>query len=118
MQLHHVEEFEERLHEVDPVRGPVVRPVKKLRQGAASCISHGGVDYEISPDGTFEVPPEVGAEFLGRPGWYEGPNPLGAGEIVLPDPKLAEVEAERDELQAKLAEVAAQGKPKAKAPAA
>jgi hypothetical protein len=77
MQIHQVEEHTVNVHKLDPVYGMRLHQERALRRGTTARISHPGFDpIDIGPDGTFDVPDEVGAHFVGRPGWYEGPNPF------------------------------------------
>jgi hypothetical protein len=87
MQIHQVEVFDELRREIDPARGIVARREQVIRKGGATRIAHEGVTYEIDPDGSFDVPEEVAAVLVGKPGWYEGPNPFPAEVEAQPKPR-------------------------------
>ena len=84
MQIHQVEVFETNQHVLDPTRGMLLRKEQQLRRGSAASISHPDheEDFEIGPDGTFDVPTDVALFYVGdgsgpgQPGWYAGPNPF------------------------------------------
>jgi hypothetical protein len=76
MRVHQVEEFTTNVHKLDPVRGMLLHHERGLRRGSAASITHDGETYEIASDGTFDLPADVAAAIVGRPGWYEGPNPF------------------------------------------
>ena len=76
MKVHHVVEEEKLEHVIDPEHGHVARKVKAIRTGSSCAIAHDGETYEADETGTFDLPPELAAEMLAKPGWYEGENPL------------------------------------------
>jgi hypothetical protein len=80
MQIHHVETAYEDRFVLDPALGPVKRREQVMRQSGIDRIMHDGKTYERGPDGTFEVPDEVGAFLCGRSlangSFSPGPNPF------------------------------------------
>jgi hypothetical protein len=76
MQIHEVQVFDEKRYEVDPKRGAVLKHDQVLKRSGTEAIAFEDVTYAIEPDGSFDVPPEVGTFYCSRPGWYEGPNPF------------------------------------------
>lgn len=64
--------------EVDPIEGGRFVRRDVIKPADDHAIAHDGKTYIIDEDGTFEVPHEVGAWFLKRDGWYEGPSPFPA----------------------------------------
>lgn len=76
MQIHQIQEFKNPKTILDPSRGLVLTHERVLKQSSTSAIAFDGVTYEIGEDGSFDVPDEVGQYYVGRPGWYEGPNPF------------------------------------------
>jgi hypothetical protein len=78
VKIYQVIATEELRHEVDPIKGVRARKETVLARGGSTSIADGeGGTYEIGPDGSFEVPDELGHFLLKQPGWYEGVNPLG-----------------------------------------
>jgi len=76
-QIHQVIASEQLRHEIDPLKGSIVRRDKVLKKGDVHGISAGdGQEFEIQADGTFDVPEEVAGFFLKQPDWYPGPNPF------------------------------------------
>lgn len=77
-QIHQVEEYTELKHDLDPVRGMVLRSERKVLKGGTVAISHPDYDevFEIGPDGSFDVPDDVAAFLVKQPSWFEGPNPF------------------------------------------
>jgi hypothetical protein len=76
-QIHQVIASEEARHEIDPLRGSIVRKEQVLKRGSVEKIAspeHGG--FSISDDGTFDVPEELAEFYLKQPDWYQGPNPF------------------------------------------
>lgn len=80
MQIHEVQVFKKKSHHLDPEKGLVLQTQDIVKRSDTSVISFDGVEYEVDDDGTFDVPDEVAAFFIGTPGWYEGPNPFNEAE--------------------------------------
>lgn len=79
MKIHQVVETFENLHEIDPRKGPVLRKERVLKEGSTTAIddpTHG--HFEIGPDGSFDVPDELGVFLCRTPDWFEGPNPFAS----------------------------------------
>jgi hypothetical protein len=86
MKIHQVVASDEIRREVDPRRGLVARKEKVLQPGHPAAISspeHG--QFECGPDGTFDVPDELGEWLcsLGH-GWYRGANPFAVEDQQTP----------------------------------
>ena len=77
MQIHQVHTKDVDRWVLDPGLGPVKQKTQIMTKATTHCITHEGIEYHIQPDGSFEVPDEVGAFYVNRPhdGWYEGPSP-------------------------------------------
>lgn len=53
----------------DPMRPGHSAFDRRMDASGAHKILHNGKEYAADDDGWFEVPDEVGAYFIGRPGW-------------------------------------------------
>jgi hypothetical protein len=62
-----------------------------------TVLNHMGVDYHRGPDGSFDVPPEVGEQLVGFPHWSRDYEAAG------PDAERAAMAARIAELEALLA---------------
>jgi hypothetical protein len=90
MKIYCIEETPEERSSLDPVFGPVKRAETMKKASSIDRISvpahvfasspAGGV-WEIQPDGTFEVPDDVGKSMTIRPGWHEGLSPFPTGDL-------------------------------------
>ncbi len=74
--IHNVEVYDEKHYELDPVRGAVLKSEQVLKPGGAQVINHDDVEYEVSADGSFDVPDEVAELLLKQPGWFSGASPF------------------------------------------
>jgi hypothetical protein len=78
MKIHQVVESTELKHVIDPIRGMTVHREQVLKPGVAATIDHPEHGtFEINPDGSFDVPDELGEWLCNTPGWYEGSTPFG-----------------------------------------
>lgn len=75
MQIHEVVEQLEQKHELDPRHGVRLRTERVIVPSTTHVIAFDGETYEAE-NGTFDVPAEVAEFYLGRPGWFSGPNPF------------------------------------------
>ncbi len=82
MQIHHIITTNVDRFVLDPTLGPVKRRELVMKQSDVQTIASGGHTYEMQPDLTFEVPPELGNFYLTHKdkdgSWHEGPNPFAA----------------------------------------
>jgi hypothetical protein len=79
MQIHQVEALDQLRHVVDPQRGVLATRETVFKQGTTTQVTHPTLGaFDIDPDGSFEVPEELGRFLCAGPGWYEGPNPFAA----------------------------------------
>jgi hypothetical protein len=86
VKIHQVVVTETPHYEVDPVLGVKRTTSKDMLPGSASVISAGDHGtFEVGSDGAFDVPNELGEEFLRMPGWFPGANPF----VVEPAAKQA-----------------------------
>jgi hypothetical protein len=93
MLIHQVETDTVIRHEVDPFRGHVAKRVEVLKQGTTSAIKfHDDREFE-AVDGSFDLPEDVAAYFLGTPGWYAGASPFDQ-EVFDTNPDRSEVASE------------------------
>ncbi len=116
MQIHHVERTYENEHVLDQTSGRVrLKRTPLLGPSAVRVITYDQDVYSVQPDGSFEVPAEVGHFYLEQDGWFQGENPFA--ERLLAEHEAAEqtasAERKADEDRAK-GEAA---KAKAKTPA-
>lgn len=127
MQIHQLEVVTEHEHVLDPRRGMVLKAIEKLQPGSITGITYDDDTYLCGPDGTFEVPGEVGEYYLRQKGWNVGPNPFAeqllreheAAEKAAAEERAAEEaraakEAEDKEAAARAKEAAAKKAPAAK----
>ena len=89
MQIHPViETFEDR-YVLDAERGPVRRRETILGHPGSESIVCEDNTYFADADGTFEVPNDVAAIFVGKRtgviSWHEGPSPFGMPAIGSPE---------------------------------
>lgn len=95
MQIHHLEVGRVYENAIDDRTGRVVRrATEQLQPAGTTGITHDGVQYNRQPDGTFEVPQEVGAYYLRQDGWQPGPNPF-AEQILAEHDATAQAEADQ-----------------------
>lgn len=93
MKIHQVIATQEPRHDVDPVRGVILRMETVLKAGTALTIAGGDHgSFDIGEDGAFDVPDELGEFLLSTPGWFEGTNPFYDGSVVVPEPEPEPVE--------------------------
>lgn len=76
MKIHHVIETTQDRWEVDPVRGPGRVRSAIVRPSDVHRLVFKKKTYDIGPDGSFDVPNEVGKFYVGKLGWYEGVLPV------------------------------------------
>jgi hypothetical protein len=76
-QIHEVQVFDEKRYEIDPHRGAVLKHDKVLKRGTTAALDYPGHGvFEVSDDGSFEVPDEVADYYTSLPDWDRGPNPF------------------------------------------
>ncbi|MGO9903487.1 MAG: hypothetical protein ACLP0J_28255 [Solirubrobacteraceae bacterium] len=78
---------------LDPDRGMVQRRELVMQASDVHAIKHGDEQFEVAPDGTFDVPAHVAAHFLRQPGWHEGSNPFAEVEPEPGKPARAKTKA-------------------------
>jgi len=77
MQIHHLQVEKVWESVLDPRTGRIVRKSEdQLAPATTAALTYDGVQYNRDPDGSFEVPGEVGAYYLKQDGWQVGPNPF------------------------------------------
>jgi hypothetical protein len=90
MQIYNLQETYEERWILDPVTGPakrreaVVKPSGMDRISVpagvyASCPQ--GKVFEVQPDGTFEVPQDIGEFYVRQPGWHSGASPFPSDDL-------------------------------------
>jgi len=78
-QIYHAETTTVERYVLDPTLGPIKRREEALKPSGTWRIgAPDGATFERGADGTFEVPDEVAAFWLRRPGWHEGASPFAA----------------------------------------
>ena len=84
MQIYHCETTEVDRWVLDPTLGQVKRREQVIKPSGTCTISVPAGQFESTPDGgtfeaeadTFDVPDDVAAYFLARPGWGQGVSPF------------------------------------------
>jgi len=91
VQIHNAKASTKLTWALDPVRGPIQQTERVIERATTSAISvpkkgfascPEGATFEIQPDGTFEVPDDVGAFYTRMPDWHAGPSPFPPLEMV------------------------------------
>lgn len=124
MQIHHLEVERTYENTIDPRSGKVVRRLADpvLAPAGTVGITFGGEEYRRQPDGTFEVPAEVGAYYLKQDGWFVGENPFAEQLQAAHDTQVGdaaeqkaadEARAVTEEEEARAREAASKKPPKA-----
>lgn len=123
MQIHHLEVKRTYENVIDPRTGKVVRRMSEPQLAPASTsgiTSEDGEQFNVAPDGTFEVPHEVGAYYLKQDGWFVGSNPFAEQLLAEHEAREQAAVAEREADEARAAQEAAEkaaAEKKAKTPA-
>jgi hypothetical protein len=94
----------------DPVRPGHTVFDRRMDSSKTHAISHNGKEYEADPDGWFDVPDEVAAYFLTRPGWC---SPEMVDEEVVAGRIRADAADQQPSTREKLESKAAPRKPRA-----
>jgi len=85
MRIYHVHETWRDEWESDLDRGMVKVRRRVLEPSNQIRLTHDGVTYEVQPDGSFDVPEEVGTFYVGPPvaraGWHTGVPPFALNEV-------------------------------------
>lgn len=91
MKIHRVIESHKDEWEAHPDLGLVKVRRTVMQPSDDAAIVHDGKQYSVSEDGSFDVPPEVGAFYVGRLGWHTGPSPFAVETPTKPQRRTAEV---------------------------
>lgn len=94
MQIYHVQSTVEDRHDVDPLKGIVVRREEILKESSLERLSHPEHGtFERRADGTFEVPDDFGRFLLSRRMadgvWKQGKSPFAKAPEAVEAPKGA-----------------------------
>lgn len=82
MQIYRVIRSTKDSYDIDPDRGMVLKRIEAMLPADDDRIVHEGVTYEVQPDGTFNVPQDLGERFTAAwdSSWKVGANPFFAEE--------------------------------------
>jgi hypothetical protein len=80
--IHHVETSYKDRWVADPDLGMVKRHEMILGRSTTGAIAHKGKTYNVTDDGTFEVPEDLAAFLLNQKGWHEGATPFPPDEAA------------------------------------